>query len=158
MQTLLKAEGYYNASYRDIADVIRRISVNPGQDLIKLFKQMVFNVMVGNTDDHLKNLSMIFDREGWKLSPAYDLVLNVGMNSEHVLRIGYYNVVANRKVLIDEAKYFDIKQPSKADKIISAMFSVVSNWGKIFKEFDVPYRDIEIIGKDIEVRMAKIKC
>jgi len=158
MQTLLRAEGYYNASYLDIADVIRRISANPGRDLIKLFKQMVFNVMVGNTDDHLKNFCMIFDREGWKLSPAYDLVPNVGMNPEHVLRIGCYNVVANRKVLIDEAKYFDIKQQSKADKIISAMFSVVSNWGKIFKEFDVPSRDIEIIGKDIEVRMAKIKC
>lgn len=156
MQTLLKGEGYYNASYRDIADVIRRVSDTPGQDLIKLFNQLLFNVMVGNTDDHLKNFCMLFDGSGWRLSPAFDLVPNVGLNQEHVLRIGYYNVVAERSVLIQEAKYFGIKQQSKAEKIIAAMLSNVSNWQKVFKEFDVPARDLEIIGKDIEGRMAKI--
>ena len=55
-QTLLKAEGYYNAGYRDIADIIRRVWTNPGQDLVRLFKQLLFNVMIGNTDDHLKKL------------------------------------------------------------------------------------------------------
>ncbi len=66
-------------------------------------------------------------------------------------------MVASREVFFEEAKDFGIKQQAKADKIISAMFSVVSNWGEIFKEFDVPCRDSEIIGKDIEGRMEKIK-
>ncbi len=157
MQTLLKAEGYYNASYRDIADVIRRVSDTPGQDLIKLFNQLLFNVMVGNTDDHLKNFCMLFDGVGWRLSPAFDLVPNVGLNREHVLRIGYYNVAADRNVLIQEAKYFGIKQQSKAEKIIATMLSKVSNWEKVFNEFKVPVMDIGVIGKDIEERMAKVK-
>ena len=81
MQTLLEAEGYYNADYRDIADIIRRVSTNPGQDLVSLFKQLLLNVMIVNTDDHLKNFSMIFDGDGWKLSPAFDLVPNIGLNA-----------------------------------------------------------------------------
>lgn len=91
-----------------------------------------------------------------RLIPAFDLVPNVGLNREHVLRIGYYNVVAERSVLFQEAKYFGIKQQSKAEKIIAAMLSNVSNWEKVFKEFDVPASDLEIISKDIEGRMAKI--
>ncbi len=155
MQTLLSAEGYYNADYRDMAAIIRRVSGNPGQDLVKLFKQLIFNVMVGNTDDHLKNFCMIFDGDGWKLSPAFDLVPNIGLNRDHVLRIGFDNVVANKKVLLLEAKSFGIKQQARADEIIEAMFSAVSNWQKVFNEFEVPDRDSKIIGKDIESRMAR---
>ena len=156
MQTLLKAEGYYNAGYRDIADIIRLVSTNPGDDLLKLFKQLLFNVMIGNTDDHLKNFCMIFDGDGWKLSPAFDLVPNIGLNREHVLRIGYHNVVANKEVLIQEAKNFGIKQQVKADEIIMAVFTEVSRWEKVFREFDVPNRDVQILGRDIEARMAGI--
>lgn len=156
MQTLLKAEGYYSASYRDIADVIRRVSDTPRQDLIKIFNQLLFNVMVGNTDDHLKNFCMLFDGGGWRLSPAFDLVPNVGANREHVLRIGDSNVVAGRNALIQEAKYFGIKQQSKAEKIVEAMLAKMSNWERVFREFDVPARDLELIGKDIEGRIAKI--
>jgi hypothetical protein len=105
----------------------------------------------------IKKFYMIFDGDGWKLSPALGLVSNVDMNREHILRIGNDNVVPNRKALIQEAKNFGIKQQSKAEKIIAAIFSVVSNWEKLFKEFDMPEKDLEIIGRDIEGRMAKIK-
>ncbi len=57
-----------------LADVIRHVSTQPGQDLQRLYRQMVFNVMLGNTDDHLKNFIMLHNDEGWRLSPAFDLV------------------------------------------------------------------------------------
>jgi len=71
------------------------------------------------------------------------------MNSRHV--------AADRNVLIQEAKYFGIKQQSKAEKIIATMLSKVSNWEKVFNEFKVPVMDIGVIGKEIEERMAKVK-
>jgi serine/threonine-protein kinase HipA len=157
LQTLLKADGYYTAGYRDLADIIRRVSTNPGQDLLKLFKQLLFNILIGNTDDHLKNFCMIFDGENYKLSPAFDLVPNIGLNREHVLRIGYDNVVANKEVLFEEAKNFGIKQQAKANRIITAVLSEVSHWENVFREFGVPDRDIQILGRDIVERMARIK-
>ena len=72
MQSLLKADGYYYAGYRDMAEVIRHVSTQPRQDLQKLYRQMVFNVMIGNTDDHVKNFIMLHNDEGWQLSPAFD--------------------------------------------------------------------------------------
>ena len=55
MQPLFKAHGFYNAGYRDLAAVIKHVSSQPGQDLHRLYRQMVFNSMIGNIDDHLKN-------------------------------------------------------------------------------------------------------
>ncbi len=157
MQTLLGAEGYYNFGYSDMATIIRRVSAHPIQDLHQLFKQLVFNVMIGNTDDHLKNFCMLYDGQAWRLSPAFDLVPNIGLNSEHVLRIGLTNLMPNRDTLRAEAKKFGIKQRPKADELINIMLSVVSDWKKVFKEFEVPKRDMDMLGKDIENRLANLR-
>lgn len=47
MQTLLHADGYYSAGYQDLAQIIRQISSNPVRDLQQLFRQLVFNVLIG---------------------------------------------------------------------------------------------------------------
>ncbi len=157
MKTLIGAEGYYTAGYGDIADVIRRVADNPQGDLMRLFTQLLFNVMIGNTDDHLKNFCMLCDGRRWRLSPAFDLVPNVGLNREHVLNIGHYPWVDNRRVLVQEAGHFGIKRQSKANELIDAVLFTVADWERVFSECGVPKRDIEIIGKDIEDRLAKIR-
>jgi len=155
MQTLLKADGYYSAGYRDLADVIKHISATPQQDLHMLFRQMVFNVMIGNTDDHLKNFCMMHDDEGWKLSPAFDLVPNIGFNLEHVLRIGMSNKQPDLETLLSEAKYFGIKRRQPALDIIVNIHSVVSAWESVFTACAVPSKDAETIGVDINQRLEK---
>jgi len=74
-------------SYGDLAEVVRRVSSAPADDLATLFKQMVLNISILNTDDHLQNFSMLHDsRHGWRLSPAYDLVPNLNRD-EQALRV-----------------------------------------------------------------------
>lgn len=156
MMTLLGASGYYYLGYRDMADIIRKVSSNPANDLQNLFRQLVFNVLIGNTDDHLKNFCMLCDGHSWYLSPAFDLVPNVGQNSEHVLRIGTSTSVPNRNTLLQEAKYFGIKQQKKAVQIIDSIIGAVSDWETIFHESGVPATDIKIIGRDIQNRLSSI--
>lgn len=50
---------------------------------------MVFNVLVGNRDDHAKNFTFLYDdlSQSWTLSPAYDLTRNSGMNGEHATTV-----------------------------------------------------------------------
>lgn len=52
-------------------------------DVEKLFRLMVFNVAIGNRDDHAKNFSFLYRNGQWQLSPAYDLTSNPGINGEH---------------------------------------------------------------------------
>jgi serine/threonine-protein kinase HipA len=74
MQSLLKADGYYNAGYRDPAMVIKQVSSAPKRDLRMLYRQMAFNGMIGNTDDHLKNFCMRHDDRGWRLSAKSEII------------------------------------------------------------------------------------
>jgi hypothetical protein len=53
-------------------------------------------------------------------------------------------------------RFFGIKQQRKANDIIDTVHSKVSGWEKIFQKFDVPQEDMEIIGRDIEGRLAKM--
>ena len=87
LKTLLGAENFYYSRYGAIADLLARLSVNPGEDKRRLFRQMLFNAFIGNRDDHLKNFLMLRDEKGWRLSPAFDLVPQFPLaDGPHVLR------------------------------------------------------------------------
>lgn len=155
MQSLLKADGYYYAGYRDLAEVIRHVSTQPGLDLQRLYKQMVFNVMIGNTDDHLKNFLMLHNDEGWRLSPAFDLVPNIGFNREHVLRIGLDNRPPDLEALLQEARHFGLKRRQQTVEVVRDVHEAVSGWSTVFKACNVPEKDAESIGRDISQRLEK---
>ena len=62
------------ATYTDIAEMIRMHSRAPTEDLHELWRRIVFNVMAGNLDDHPRNHAFLYDYDNkWRLSPAYDL-------------------------------------------------------------------------------------
>ena len=155
MQSLLKADGYYYAGYSDLAEVIRHVSTQPGQDLQRLYRQMVFNVMIGNTDDHLKNFIMLHNDEGWGLSPAFDLVPNIGFSREHVLRIGYDNRPPDLGTLLQEAGHFGLKRRQQTLEVIMEVHEAVSEWSAVFATCNVPKRDAESIGRDISRRLKE---
>lgn len=67
-------EGKYNASYEEVASVIKRYSARPEIDLARFFRRLVVFVLVGNCDAHLKNFSLLETDTGLRLSPAYDVV------------------------------------------------------------------------------------
>ena len=61
-------------SYLEIADAIRQMSASPKEDLEALWRRIVFNVLISNVDDHLRNHAFLYSGlSGWRLSPAYDL-------------------------------------------------------------------------------------
>jgi serine/threonine-protein kinase HipA len=61
------------ASYLDLVDLIERYGANVNEDLEELWRRVVFNICVHNTDDHLRNHGFLLSDQGWSLSPAYDL-------------------------------------------------------------------------------------
>jgi serine/threonine-protein kinase HipA len=114
---------------------------------------MVFNIMIGNTDDHLKNFIMLHNDTGWRLSPAFDLLPNIGFNQEHVLRIGLDTRPPNAETLLVEAKHFGIKRRQQAVEVIEEIHATVSKWRKVFSNCNVPEEDAESMGKDIDRRL-----
>lgn len=60
-------------SYAELADVVRRQFTDPTATLRELFARIVFNMLVGNTDDHARNHSAFWDGHDATLTPAYDV-------------------------------------------------------------------------------------
>jgi len=86
LRTLCKERpGIYVHSYSDLAQVVRKHSASPAEDLAALYRHMVFNAAVGNVDDHLKNFWMLVRPGGFRLAPAFDLVPDVSGRGEHTL-------------------------------------------------------------------------
>jgi serine/threonine-protein kinase HipA len=59
--TLMQAKGYYRCRYGDILNTVRKVSAVQVTDSQQLYRQMVFNAVVNNTHDHLKNYWMLCD-------------------------------------------------------------------------------------------------
>ena len=61
-------------SYPEIVDALTRHGAQAKADAQALYRRVVFNVMISNVDDHMRNHGFLWlDRTGWSLSPAYDL-------------------------------------------------------------------------------------
>lgn len=72
MLGLTELQAHY-ASYVDLAQIVRARFVAPRETLRELFARMVFNILVGNTDDHARNHAALWDGAMLTLTPAYDI-------------------------------------------------------------------------------------
>ena len=74
-ETKYASEG--GPTFRDCFALLRRVSARPATDILKLADAAIFNLVVGNADAHGKNVSILYDGEGPRLAPLYDLLSTV---------------------------------------------------------------------------------
>ena len=127
----------YKGSYERCAKVIRKYSSNVGLDLAELFMRIVFSFMVGNSDMHLKNFSLIETEEAsntYVLSPAYDLLpMNVIMpedTEELALALNGKKTHIRKKDFLIYAEQCGISKKS-AEKMIYKIISMKSDYLKM---------------------------
>lgn len=78
-------------TFRDCFEILRRLAVRPAVDVLKLLDAGIFNLIVGNADAHGKNFSILYDSEGPRLAPLYDLLATVAypdLSPKLAMRIG----------------------------------------------------------------------
>lgn len=72
--SMLGAKDRDTRSYLEIVDSLRQHGAAPKEDMQDLWRRIVFNIQISNTDDHLRNHGFLYaGQAGWRLSPAYDL-------------------------------------------------------------------------------------
>ena len=129
VMTLLGFEDGARSDYADIALALRDISVAAKADLEELFRRVVFNIFVNNTDDHLRNHGLIRNGSGWRLSPVFD----VNPYPEPAVRatsiFGETEKTAAFEALLAGAGTFGLDR-ARADKIAAEVRDSVRSCGR----------------------------
>lgn len=125
-----------NTSYLDIAEFIVRQGARPTQDLEELWRRIVFNICVSNSDDHLRNHGFLFTEKGWLLSPAFDINPIPGSTGLH-LNISESDNALDLGLAREVAEMFRV-DAKKAEAIIDQVTTGVSQWQVLAKHMGIP--------------------
>ena len=123
-------------SYADLAGAIRQHGTQVREDLHELFRRMVFNILVTNNDDHLRNHGFLFDGTGWRLSPLYDVVPKpqVGLERRLVLGVGPEGRNATLDNALAGAAVFDLGPDEALAMTEELRVNVATRWQPLFEE------------------------
>ena len=131
-----------NISYLNLAEFIIQQSASAKEDLEKLWRRILFNILVSNTDDHLRNHGFVLTNQGWRLSPAYDMNPNE-MGNGLTLNISENSNELDISVVMNTASYYQVKVDT-ANKILDEMQKEIANWRIIAKKFGIRNSEIEL--------------
>jgi len=159
--SMLDAQDNEARSYLEFVDVLRQYGAAPNEDMHALWRRIVFNILISNTDDHLRNHGFLWaGPAGWRLSPAYDLnpvpidiqprVLSTAIDLD--------DATASLKLALEVAGYFELGE-GEAHKIAGQVGQAVATWRKPASKLGLTPAEIDRMAsafehEDLEAALA----
>lgn len=144
--TLLGKNDGANASdgsgYSDIANIIRRNGMMPKRDLLELWRRIVFNMAVSNTDDHLRNHGFLIGDSGWLLSPMYDVNPNI-YGDTLSLNVDSDSNLIDFNLALSVAKLYGLTEAQATDELKEIKNIVEVNWRKLAGQYGLSRSETE---------------
>ena len=150
--SMLGAADNESRSYLEFVDALRRYGAAPKNDMLQLWRQIVFNILISNTDDHLRNHGFLYTGpDGWRLSPAYDLNPVPTDIKPRVLTtaIDLDSGEASLGLALDVAEYFELK-PNEARVIAGEVGQAVAGWRDTAAQIGLTGGEIERMASAFE--------
>ena len=158
--SMLGARDHETRSYLEIADALRQYGANPTGDLEALWQRIVFNILVSNTDDHLRNHGFLLEGSaGWLLSPVYDVnpvptdvkprILSTTINED--------DGTASLSLAMEVASYFGLNA-TRARAIIAETGRAVSSWRKEAVSHGLGQADTDRMASAFEHEDLRLAC
>lgn len=131
--------------YDDVCQVLRQHSSAIEKDLEQLVRLMLFNRAIHNTDDHERNFSLINRGDGYRLSPAYDLVPSLTVGEYHAAGFGYQPNPPKPQDAQQLGKIFGLSKVTVA-QIAEQVIDVTSRWRDFAEQSGVSQRDCKLLA------------
>lgn len=137
------------ASYLDLVEFIQNYGCNIEKNLSQLWRRIVFNIAISNTDDHLRNHGFILTKKGWILSPAYDL--NPSIDKDGLaLNINMDDNSLDFEVAKSVGEYFRLTK-NERDQIIQEVTNSVKQWKEIATKIGVSRAEQDLMSSAFNV-------
>ena len=122
--------------YIDIVDAMAGdIGINSlSENTSELFRRIVYNILIGNHDDHFRNHGFLLRPDGWELSPAYDL--NPSTEKTQVLAISPYSNHSSVRDLFESSDYYLLSR-NETGEIIEEVTAAVAQWRQIARNIKI---------------------
>ena len=129
------ADAAAGASYLELADLLVRHGAQTAADLAQLWRRIVFNIAISNTDDHLRNHGFLLTPDGWVLSPCYDInpsPLGQGLS----LAINENDNSLDFDLALSVSPSFRLSS-TQAQSILATILEAVSRWPRVATELGI---------------------
>lgn len=137
------------SSYLEIVSFLKANGAKPQVDLEELWKRIVFSMAVSNTDDHFRNHGFILSKEGWELSPLYDV--NPDIYGEYLsLNVDMNNSSIDFDLAIESSIYYGIEKNKARQEVIKISKIVKENWKILAKKYGINRNEIERMSSIFE--------
>ena len=144
------ASGVDGTGYLDIVSFIKSNGAEPNNDLKELWKRIVFNMAVSNTDDHLRNHGFILTSDGWHLSPLYD-VNPVPYGDELSLNVSEDDCSINIELAIETAEYYNMSVEEARTAAAKICETVREHWKALAIKYGINRSNIEYMNPAFSV-------
>ena len=140
--------------YPELSQLLRRRGVAEGGTHVlqmrELFRRMVFNILIDNTDDHEKNhVLLVNDAQQWELSPAFDVLPSGQALGYQQMRVGVDEADATLDNAMSMSRLFALKKDEAAAEV-RRVCAVVDGWRAHFEATGVQPRDIDLLAEQID--------
>ncbi len=130
------------SSYLEIASIITANGASRQNDLLELWRRIVFNMAVSNTDDHLRNHGFILVKNGWSLSPLYDVNPNI-YGDTLSLNVDSENNLIDFNLALSVAKMYGLSNAQALEELKEIKHVVENNWRRLAQQYGLSRSEIE---------------
>jgi len=140
--------------YPELAQLLRRRGVTAGDryvaDMQEIFRRMVFNILIDNTDDHEKNHALLVtDAQQYELAPAYDVLPSGQALGFQQMRVGELEADSTLANALSMAQLFELDEKQAAAQV-RRVARVVAGWKEHFGGCGVTRRDVQLLAEQID--------
>lgn len=143
-----RQDGEAGASYIELVDLLQSRGANTQADCEQLFRRVLLNIRIHNTDDHLRNHGFFVDAQGIRLSPAYDINPSVDRN-ELSLAIDETESSCDVAIAMDARKSYGLS-PAQADSALQSVDAAVATWRTEAARFGIPKAEQNLMAGAFE--------
>jgi serine/threonine-protein kinase HipA len=137
-------DGEAGASYLELVDLLQSRGADTEADCAQLFRRVLFNILIHNTDDHLRNHGFFIDESGIRLSPAYDINPSVN-RGELTLAINEVETTCDVSIAMEASREYGLN-PREAADVLKEVQEAVRSWREEATRLNIPKAEQELMA------------
>lgn len=136
-------DGESGASYLELVDLLQSRGTDTRADCVELFRRVLFNIVIHNTDDHLRNHGFFIDENGIRLSPVYDINPSIE-RQELTLAINEVETACDVSIAMEASRDYGLSV-READNLLKQVRNSVRNWREEATRLNIPKADQDLM-------------